>query len=84
MQDHSAVRPGEVLPSDQLTEYHLIRLGECQCDTGLEVTGSDVTVYGLQVDPLPDCCSDSNCVVASASLASQKSRAGATGAEAVR
>merc|ERR1711865_532408 len=48
--DHSAVRPGEVLPSDQLTEYHLIRLGECQCDTGLEVTGSDVTVYGLQVE----------------------------------
>jgi len=46
--DHSLVRKGEQ-PSHGL-EYHLVTLGEYRCNTGLEVHGDNVTIYGLQVE----------------------------------
>merc|ERR1712217_637685 len=43
--DHSLLRPGEVAAHGE--EYHLVKMGEYGCKSGLEVVGNDVTMYGL-------------------------------------
>jgi len=55
--DHSQLAPGEPPKTYDTTQdgradevYHLVAEGEYECGTGLEVTGADVTVYGLAVE----------------------------------
>ena len=48
--DHSALAPGESPSDPSLSEYHLVRDGEFRTNTGLEVFGDSVTMYGLAVE----------------------------------
>lgn len=47
--DHVNLREGEE-PNFENLNYHQVMLGECPCETGLEVNGNDVTIHGLAVE----------------------------------
>lgn len=47
--DHVKLNPGEE-PNFPPLDYHQVMLGECPCETGLEVNGNDVTIHGLAVE----------------------------------
>jgi hypothetical protein len=47
--DHVALGTDEV-PNFPPLGYHQVLLGEVPCETGLEVTGDDVTIHGLAVE----------------------------------
>lgn len=47
--DHVKLREGEE-PNVEGLDYHQVLLGECPCETGLEVNGDDVTIHGLAVE----------------------------------
>lgn len=45
--DHCLLMQNEAANKPELSEYHVTTEGECQCETGLEVYGDSVTIYGL-------------------------------------
>merc|ERR1711865_509512 len=47
--DHVKLREDEE-PNVEGLDYHQVLLGECPCETGLEVNGDDVTIHGLAVE----------------------------------
>lgn len=48
--DHCLLMPKETPNRPELSEYHVTTEGECQCETGLEVYGDRVTMYGLAAE----------------------------------
>ena len=48
--DHTQLAEDEEPNKPLKSEYHATTYGECQCDTGLEVYGNDVTFHGLAVE----------------------------------
>ena len=48
--DHTQLADGEKANKPELSEYHLTTFGECMCDTGVLVHGTNVTFYGLAVE----------------------------------
>lgn len=48
--DHCLLMQKEAPNKPELSEYHVTIEGECQCETGLEVHGDSVTIYGLAAE----------------------------------
>merc|ERR1712232_1388646 len=48
--DHCLLMKKEAPNKPELSEYHVTMEGECQCETGLEVYGDRVTMYGLAAE----------------------------------
>jgi len=48
--DHCLLMDNEAPNKPELSEYHVTTEGECQCETGLEVHGDRVTIYGLAAE----------------------------------